>query len=72
MKQLELKMPNSETLERLLKQIEEEGVGLEFTDTENIFLETLASLRLDNYEDFTKYFLKYKSLRKWLMADYYD
>ena len=66
-------METTKTLDSLLIKIEDEGVTPnEFSVDERAYIRLTMKLRGENYDDFQKYFLRYKNLRKWLLADYYD
>lgn len=66
-------METKKTLDSLLIKIEDEGVTPnQFSVAERAYIRLAMKLRAENYDEFQKYFLRYKNLRKWLLADYYD
>lgn len=66
-------METKKTLDFLLEHILDEGVTPgKFSTNERAYIRMLCKLRNENYDDFIVYFIRYKTTRKWLLADYYD
>ena len=65
-------MPNSETLELLILRVEHEGMEIQYTRAEEIFMEELLRVKATDYDQFLIYFVRYKNMRADFTASFYE
>ena len=65
-------MPNSETLELLMRRIEHEEMDISRSKNEKRFIKELAEVRKTDYDQFLIYLIRYSNLRRAFQANFYD
>ena len=66
------KMPNSETLEVLMRRIEHEEMNISYSKNEKRIMKELARVRTVDYDQHLIYLIRHGNLRRAFRAEFYS